>query len=68
MDFDKGESPGSLFVELGQNDNPLPADLDKPRPEVKLAAESWLARAIRIAVVSILAFWTVAGIMILIVR
>jgi hypothetical protein len=68
MDFDRGESPASRFVSDGQDDNPLPADLNKKRPEVKLPPEPWLPRAIRIGVVSIVACWVVAGIAIFITR
>jgi hypothetical protein len=68
MDFDKGESPASVFVGDGQDDNPLPADLNKYRQEIKLPPESWWVRAIRIAVVAVIACWIVAGIAIFIVR
>ena len=68
MDFDKGETPASIFVGDGQDDNPLPADLNKRRPEVKLPPESWWVRAIRIGVVAIIAGWIVTGIVIFVVR
>jgi hypothetical protein len=67
MDFDRGESPASTFVGDGQDDNPLPADL-KYRPEVRLPPESWWVRAIRIAVVAVIACWIVAGIVVFIMR
>ena len=68
MDFDRGESPGSMFVGDGQDDNPLPADLNKHRREVKLPPESWWVRAVRIGVVAVIACWILAGLVIFIVR
>ncbi|MBX9841059.1 MAG: hypothetical protein K2Z80_04535 [Xanthobacteraceae bacterium] len=67
MNLDR-ESPGSAFVGDCQDDNPLPAGLSRYRPEVKLPPESWWVRAVRIAVVAIIACWIVAGIVIFIVR
>jgi hypothetical protein len=67
MDLDR-ETPASMFVGDGQDDSPLPADLNKYRPEIKLPPESWWVRAIRIAVVAVIACWIVGGIVIFIVR
>jgi hypothetical protein len=67
MNLDR-ESPASFFVGDGQDDNPLPADLNKYRRAVQLPLESWWVRAIRIAVVAVIACWIVAGIVIFIVR
>jgi hypothetical protein len=67
MDLDR-QSPGSEFVSDGQDDNPLPADLNRKRPEVKLPPEPWLPRAIRIGVVSVIGLWIAAGVVIFIVR
>ena len=68
MDFDRGATPGSEYVNLGEDDNSLPADLNKYRPEIKLPPESWWVRAIRIGVVAVIACWIVGGIAIFIVR
>jgi len=66
MDLDR-ESPGSPSGDIGLHDEP-PRDPNRYRPEVKLAPESRLVRTIRIAVVSVLAFWIVAGVVIFITR
>ena len=68
MDFDKGETPASAFIGDGQDDNPLPADLNRYRPKVQLPPESRWVRAIRAAVVTIIAGWIIAGVVIFIVR
>ena len=68
MDFDKGETPASGFVGDGRDDNPLPADLNRKRPEVKLPPESRWVRAVRIGVVAVIACWILTGIVIFIVR
>jgi hypothetical protein len=67
MNLDR-ESPASFFVGDGQDDNPLPADLNKYRPEIKLPPEPWWIRAIRIGVVAVIGCWIAAGIVIFIVR
>jgi hypothetical protein len=67
MNLDK-ETPASMFVGDGQDDNPLPAYLNKYRPEIKLPPEAWWVHAIRIAVVVVIACWILAGIVIFIVR
>lgn len=65
MDLDR-ESPGSVFA--GDGDDPRPPEKLAPRPEVKLSPESWWARGPRIAVVAMVAFWVVAGVVIFILR
>jgi len=52
----------------GQDDNPLPTDLNRKWPEVKLPPEPWLPRTLRIGVVSIIGLWIVAGVVIFIAR
>jgi hypothetical protein len=67
MNLDR-ESPASVFVSDGQDDNPLPADLNKYRPEIKLPPESRWVRAIRIGVVAVIACWIMAGLGIFVLR
>ncbi len=67
MNLDR-ESAASIFVGNGQDDNPLPADLNRYRQEVELPPESWWVRAIRISVVAVIACWIVAGVVIFVLR
>jgi hypothetical protein len=67
MNLDR-QIPASIFVDDGLSDNPLLANLNRKRAEIKLLPEPWLSRAIRIGVVSIIAFWVVWGVAIFIMR